>query len=458
LTRTKIPLSFDDGHWPEEYRFPLGGEQSYYGFSNELMVPSTFAGKISKISLLSIKTLVDFGYEEVSPGSSEGIPNVLKGSIIPFSVVDNLKIIQRNCSCEYKPIIKKLAKDDKQKINVVIENTDWNIKTECEPKLFSNCCGCSDPVVRPSKTPRPTVTPTKTPKPTESPTRTPRPSQSSTSTPKPTKSQTQTPQRTSTPTRTVQPTRTPTTTPIPTQTPTKTVTPTRTPTKTPTNTSTAKATPTPTQTTKATNTPTKTPAATTSVTPTRTKIIPTPTSSTVNDFIFDSDYIAITYEFFDGTDLDTATNLASPTSANTCGYIGYSYAREIQNILKWSGDNTGSRGFESVLFDVKEFKKFYPNSNELIIDCRSHWFGNTGNAPVRLGVKLYKGGTVGNISSYQFIINNYTDTYSFSTQSTVITARYSSRQPQRVATFTYNLITKEGKINNNDTTTRIGCP
>jgi hypothetical protein len=149
--------------------------------------------------------------------------------------------------------------------------------------------------------------------------------------------------------------------------------------------------------------------------------------------------------------------------SNTCNYVGYSYSSYAGTasdpILRWSGDNTGSNGFESALFDVKAFKVFYPNINEFIIDCRSHWYVTPGSSPVRLGVKLYKGGTIGNTNNYQFVINDFTQIYSFSTASTAITTAYSgsNKSPQRVATFKYNLITKEGIIDNTDTTTPVGC-
>jgi hypothetical protein len=272
LTRTKIPLSSDDGHWPEEYRSQSGNEQSYYGFSNELMVPSFTSGKISILSLLSIKTLVDFGYEEVSPGSSEGIPDLIT-SISPFSVVNNIKIIKRNCRCEHKPIVTKLIK---QKINSIIKNRDIKNNTNMlssikeNLKIKSDCSKCvEEQTPSPTKTQKATATPTKTSILTRTPTNT------------------ATFTRTPTPTCTfIIPQNNETLTPTPTESLTPTVTKasnnnqTPTPTTTPTKASNNNQTPTPTET--LTPTPTETLTPTSGDTPTPTEVLtrtPTPTVS-----------------------------------------------------------------------------------------------------------------------------------------------------------------------------------
>jgi len=252
LTRTKIPLSpDDDGHWPEEYRSPSGNEQSYYGFSNELMVPSFSSGKISILSLLSIKTLVDLGYEEVSPGSSEGIPNVIT-SISSFSVVNNVKIIKRNCSCNHKPIMIKLAKENKQ-INLEqynINNTNNSKFKLCvKPNDKIKICDGKVPTKTPTATPRATTTPTATPRATTSleATVTPTATLGATVTPTTSLGATVTPTPSISPTNTVTPTTTPTNTVTPSISPTKTVTTSLTPTKTrtPSITKTNTTTPTP---------------------------------------------------------------------------------------------------------------------------------------------------------------------------------------------------------------------
>ena len=52
----------------------------YAGFTNELMIGFYSQGQESVISDLSIKTLVDFGYDLVEEGLNEGIPNLSNGT------------------------------------------------------------------------------------------------------------------------------------------------------------------------------------------------------------------------------------------------------------------------------------------------------------------------------------------------------------------------------------------
>ena len=52
------------------------------------------AGLNSVISSLSIKTLVDFGYEEVNPGAVEGIP-----TLVSSISAQNNNLIKLNCNC-----------------------------------------------------------------------------------------------------------------------------------------------------------------------------------------------------------------------------------------------------------------------------------------------------------------------------------------------------------------------
>jgi hypothetical protein len=79
-------------HWEADYR--ISGGQAYPGFDNELMVGYFYSGLNSVISSLSIKTLVDFGYEEVNPGAVEGIPTLVSA----ISAKNNNRI-KLNCSC-----------------------------------------------------------------------------------------------------------------------------------------------------------------------------------------------------------------------------------------------------------------------------------------------------------------------------------------------------------------------
>lgn len=69
-------------HWEQVYRSatePGASGLDYFGLTNELMVGYFGPGFNPVLSSLSIATLVDFGYHEVQPGSSEGNPNVASG-------------------------------------------------------------------------------------------------------------------------------------------------------------------------------------------------------------------------------------------------------------------------------------------------------------------------------------------------------------------------------------------
>ena len=100
-TRQKIPLENDGGdgtasaHWENDYRpstSPGSMGVGYAGFTNELMVGFYSQGQESVISDLSIKTLVDFGYDLVEEGLNEGIPNLSNGT----GLVGNLGL-KLNC-------------------------------------------------------------------------------------------------------------------------------------------------------------------------------------------------------------------------------------------------------------------------------------------------------------------------------------------------------------------------
>lgn len=88
-TRQKIPLENEGGngtasaHWENNYR-PSTAQGSmgvgYPGLTNELMVGFYSQGQESMISDLSIKTLVDFGYDLIEEGLNEGVPNLSIGT------------------------------------------------------------------------------------------------------------------------------------------------------------------------------------------------------------------------------------------------------------------------------------------------------------------------------------------------------------------------------------------
>jgi hypothetical protein len=104
---SKVPLEDlgDSGtvnrHWEDDYRDEsyFGGDGlSYPGVSNELMVGSISSGQPRILSKLSIGSLVDFGYIENNPGSSEGDPNIVNNFLVQNTLKETS--INLNCKCD----------------------------------------------------------------------------------------------------------------------------------------------------------------------------------------------------------------------------------------------------------------------------------------------------------------------------------------------------------------------
>lgn len=113
----QVPLETSGGsgtssaHWEDNLR-PSSAAGSlgktYPGLTNELMVGFYTQGMTSKISQLSIGVLRDFGYEEVTPGASEGLPTVASLTT-PFvfstsmdSASSDTKTIKLDCCCNFE--------------------------------------------------------------------------------------------------------------------------------------------------------------------------------------------------------------------------------------------------------------------------------------------------------------------------------------------------------------------
>lgn len=117
ISLTKVPLETTGGsgtsgaHWDDELRPSTAAGslgKSYPGFSNELMIGYYSSGMNAKISQLSIGALVDFGYEEVTPGANEGIPTLelsLEAGLAsasqdePSANVEEAEWIKLECQC-----------------------------------------------------------------------------------------------------------------------------------------------------------------------------------------------------------------------------------------------------------------------------------------------------------------------------------------------------------------------
>lgn len=184
-------------------------------------------------------------------------------------------------------------------------------------------------------------------------------------------------------------------------------------------------------------------------------------------FVFDADYMLLTYQFSDGVDLDTRTRVVVPDIGQDLQteYIGWAvssvWPSSSSRILDWGGDNTGV-GFESVLVNVALLKAQNPSATTMVVDLRAFWFNTVGVQPVTVAATLWKGGSPiaqGGYGSPAYSFTNPTalGTLNITSVGKQITSdgspSKSSSSGQRVATLTYNLVNNTGSFNSNDTTT-----
>lgn len=110
--------------------------------------------------------------------------------------------------------------------------------------------------------------------------------------------------------------------------------------------------------------------------------------------VFVADFITLEYQFLDGLDLDTRTQLTAPQVGTIVGWCQDGYYESPSGAIwyQWSGDNTGA-GFESVLFNVFSIRAEYPSAT-LLGTCRAWWYNLRVSGDVQLTLKAYQGGTM----------------------------------------------------------------
>ena len=196
----------------------------------------------------------------------------------------------------------------------------------------------------------------------------------------------------------------------------------------------------------------------------------------ITEFTFDADYAVLTYKFSDATDLDTRTRIVEPNigmnnylgfGAGACFPADASWSKTnipTTAIIDWSGDNTGT-GYESILVDIQKLKALKPDMVNFVVDLRAGWFDSgqpMGVLPVEVKAMFYKGGTmlksqpVTDPLSYEYTNPTATNSLQVTTDSNVTNTRYQDDEGirlQRLAVFKYNVITKVGYFDINDTTT-----
>ncbi len=196
----------------------------------------------------------------------------------------------------------------------------------------------------------------------------------------------------------------------------------------------------------------------------------------VTEFTFDADYAVLTYKFSDANDLDTRSRIVEP-DINMNNYLGFgagscfpadaSWSKTNippTAVIDWSGDNTGT-GYESILVDIQKLKALKPDMVNFVVDLRAAWYNSAqpmGVLPVEVKAVFYKGGTmlksqpVTNPLSYKYTNPTATNSLQVTSNSKVINTRYQDDEGvrlQRLAVFKYNVVTKVGSFDINDTTT-----
>lgn len=196
----------------------------------------------------------------------------------------------------------------------------------------------------------------------------------------------------------------------------------------------------------------------------------------VTEFTFDADYAVLTYKFNDASDLDTRSRIVEPNIGMN-NYLGFGAGACFPNdaswsktnipttaVIDWSGDNIGT-GYESILVDIQKLKALKPDMVNFVVDLRAAWFNAAqpmGVLPVEVKAVFYKGGTmlksqpVKNPLSYEYTNPTATNSLQVTSDSKVINTRYQEDggvRLQRLAVFKYNVVTKVGSFDINDTTT-----
>lgn len=113
--------------------------------------------------------------------------------------------------------------------------------------------------------------------------------------------------------------------------------------------------------------------------------------------------VVLTYNWFDGRDLDTVTSIILPT---TDGPVGWSPNVDSTNYMQWSGDDTAGPGSETVVVNVSELLKNYIDAPRLSMSLAANWYGAQGSViTINVLVKTKDGNTYE--KSYQMLVSLY---------------------------------------------------
>lgn len=144
----------------------------------------------------------------------------------------------------------------------------------------------------------------------------------------------------------------------------------------------------------------------------------------------------------DGDDLDTRTQIVSPSLP---GAVGWSRNGTLHGgALIWGGDNTGS-GLESVLIDFPTLTAAYPTESAFEVSLRAFWYDQRLGGSVAVRFETYSGGVMqqdgfgfenvgGELVQTQTIYKN------------VVTEQGDDIDGELIGTITYNPSTRSASI------------
>jgi hypothetical protein len=162
--------------------------------------------------------------------------------------------------------------------------------------------------------------------------------------------------------------------------------------------------------------------------------------------------------FTDGRDLDIRVAIVDPVGGSQ-HYLGWFRppANLSGNWFEWAGDNRGT-GTEACLLWLTPFKLKFPQATQIKVDFRAFWYNGNGGIqgvqPVQLKMTMWKLGYPLGPKDYKWTNPKATTTRTVTSGGKVINLATTDRRTagERVAVMTYNLVTKTGYIDTNDTT------
>lgn len=175
-------------------------------------------------------------------------------------------------------------------------------------------------------------------------------------------------------------------------------------------------------------------------------------TKTGTSFTINADYLMVTIDFSDGSDIDIRARVVVP--ATPVDYIGYSYiTTNIGNYIFYGGDNVGT-GLESALINVANLKTALGATGVVKIDVRARWYNTPGLNPVKLRLTAWEGGSpVSSFSLKSWTNPTAVNTIVVESIGKVVTALSTGPDPgDRLGIVSFDLTTGSGYIDETDTT------